>query len=204
MRRKIKMSKLGHRNGKITCIGCVEPNLGAINEGGLWRCRCDCGNERYVRGYSLRTGKRGPKSCGCSTKEEIAQGSIRRRKYDQATINYYYLVHKVSAKSLDETPLTKEEWYKIVLLPCFYCGTVETRNIGRRKGRIKGTHVKYTPEELDRYDVKMNGVDRVDSSLGYFVENCVPCCEMCNLMKKDYTQDEFLEKVKLIHNKHNL
>jgi len=29
----------------------------------------------------------------------------------------------------------------------------------------------------------INGIDRIDNSKGYFLENCVPCCSMCNIMK---------------------
>jgi hypothetical protein len=37
-----------------------------------------------------------------------------------------------------------------------------------------------------------NGVDRVDSGRGYTVDNCVPCCKFCNLMKRNYTPEFFL------------
>ena len=37
------------------------------------------------------------------------------------------------------------------------------------------------------------GVDRVDSSRGYFVDNCVPCCKKCNMMKLTHSTNEFYE-----------
>ena len=33
------------------------------------------------------------------------------------------------------------------------------------------------------------GIDRVDSSLGYTVDNVVPCCRMCNIIKLDHDND---------------
>ena len=30
---------------------------------------------------------------------------------------------------------------------------------------------------------KLNGVDRVDSAVGYSESNCVSCCATCNMMK---------------------
>jgi len=36
-----------------------------------------------------------------------------------------------------------------------------------------------------------NGIDRVDSALGYTVDNCVPCCGECNVMKKTLSDIEF-------------
>ena len=45
---------------------------------------------------------------------------------------------------------------------------------------------------------KLNGIDRVDSELGYWPSNMVPCCSKCNLMKKDLSRDAFLEHAKRI------
>ncbi len=36
-----------------------------------------------------------------------------------------------------------------------------------------------------------NGIDRVENDLGYTVENCVPCCYMCNFMKGRLSLREF-------------
>ena len=36
------------------------------NDNAIWKCICDCGNERKVKGIDLRAGRR--KSCGCSRK----------------------------------------------------------------------------------------------------------------------------------------
>lgn len=64
------------------------------------------------------------------------------------------------------------DWFKdIVESDCFYCG---------------------------RYD-NPNGIDRLDSSLGHIIENCVPCCKRCNQMKWDMPLEEFKEHVKLIY-----
>ena len=47
---------------------------------------------------------------------------------------------------------------------------------------------------------EINGIDRIDSSKEYSLDNCVPCCEMCNKMKNTYTQDVFFEKITQIYN----
>jgi hypothetical protein len=37
------------------------------------------------------------------------------------------------------------------------------------------------------------GIDRIDNDLGYIVNNCVPCCKLCNLTRNRlYTHDEFI------------
>ena len=39
---------------------------------------------------------------------------------------------------------------------------------------------------------KLNGIDRQDSSVGYIIENCVPCCTTCNYAKQQLSPDEFV------------
>lgn len=52
----------------------------------MWRCECDCGNEKVVRGCDLRSGH--TQSCGCLHKETVTthgntrnHGTIRSRLY---------------------------------------------------------------------------------------------------------------------------
>jgi len=45
------------------------------------------------------------------------------------------------------------------------------------------------------------GIDRVDSSLGYYTDNSVPCCSTCNVMKMDSNVDDWLNHmVKILEN----
>jgi len=45
----------------------------------------------------------------------------------------------------------------------------------------------------------MNGVDRVNNKIGYRVDNCVPCCSVCNIMKNTLGVADFLAHVQRIH-----
>lgn len=54
------------------------------------------------------------------------------------------------------------------------------------------------------YSYTYNGIDRVDSSKGYEFDNIVTCCGDCNLMKRDMSYDDFLNKIKRISNYLNL
>lgn len=49
----------GQRFGRLTVLNRVGPQKGAS----MWKCRCDCGNEKIVCGAQLRAGH--PLSCGC-------------------------------------------------------------------------------------------------------------------------------------------
>ena len=43
-------------------------------------------------------------------------------------------------------------------------------------------------------DNPCNGLDRIDNSVGHIKENCVPCCQLCNVTRMDnYSHQEFLE-----------
>lgn len=43
----------------------------------IWHCKCECGNEKDVDGYSLRSGQ--SKSCGCLSKEKAAERCREKR-----------------------------------------------------------------------------------------------------------------------------
>ncbi len=75
--------------------------------------------------------------------------------------------------------ITREEYNDIIFRCCYMCGR-----------ESNGEHV--------------NGIDRVDNSLGYatymtddnvIVDNCEACCTECNLMKNNHDHDVFLEKL---------
>lgn len=56
---------LNLRNKRFGLLIAIEP-VGRSNARGLlWRCRCDCGNEKLVRTGLLRRKRGGTKSCGC-------------------------------------------------------------------------------------------------------------------------------------------
>jgi len=50
--------------------------------------------------------------------------------------------------------------------------------------------------------MEMVGLDRVDNDIGYTVENTVPCCTMCNIMKQSFGVDAFIARVHLIAANH--
>lgn len=62
--------------GKLTAINPVGKQGQSI----LWRCVCDCGNEKIVRGNNLTTGA--VQSCGCLRNEShIKHGGSKTRLY---------------------------------------------------------------------------------------------------------------------------
>lgn len=73
--------------------------------------------------------------------------------------------------------LTDTQVMDIVVRPCYYCGNLPSE----RRGHWKSYCVQF-----------VNGLDRIDSKIGYVSENVVSCCKMCNRMKSNYGKEEFL------------
>lgn len=78
-----------------------------------------------------------------------------------------------------EFTLTKQEFYDIVRNACAMCGKVNSK-----------TH--------------HNGVDRMDSDIGYIPSNCQCSCFNCNQMKGVWTMTQVKEKLTLIHSLHGV
>lgn len=67
---------------------------------------------------------------------------------------------------------------------------------------------------LDEFEILLNGsckycgkdkawgVDRVDSSTGYFTDNCVSCCRMCNQVKMHHPVSEMYAHIEKMLNHH--
>lgn len=82
----------------------------------------------------------------------------------------YYEKLKNAFERQKDFQLTLDEFQKLVTKPCFYCGL---RAFNGPK--------------------KIHGIDRVDNTLGYTVDNCVTCCKLCNYFKLNNTKDDFID-----------
>ena len=100
----------------------------------------------------------------------------------QSHVNIIYGHYKRSAKERNlDFSLTKEQVRELIEQDCYYCG---------QKPVARFTAVGCAG------DYESNGIDRVDNSKGYVLDNCVPCCKMCNFAKRDSTVEEFTEWIK--------
>lgn len=76
--------------------------------------------------------------------------------------------------------LTDEQFYDLVSRECHYCGTPPMQQ------------VRIVREERRLSKEKLNGIDRVNSDLGYVISNCVPCCKNCNFAKLTFSEQDFI------------
>ncbi len=190
---KVKIEyHIGKTYGKLTIVEPV-PNNGKYPK--KWILRCDCGNT-VVRTIAHASSV---VSCGCMLKAEnnpkIGEAHRAQRKFGVVTVNKNYNSHKFNGRGSNGY-LSRVDWESIVFKPCHYCGGIDTKSVGKIRDR---KYLDFDEESRLRYDVKLNGVDRVDNSVGYILSNCVPCCVVCNFMKHKLSAEEFINKVKSIY-----
>jgi len=150
--------------GRLSVIG--ETPDRAIVGRPKWFCKCDCGNELWVDSYKLLDSH--TKSCGCLQKES------RMKKQGEAGLNAVIRGYKKNAQKRNLLwELSDEQVKDITSKSCFYCDA-------EPKNEIKA-HVG----ENGRY--LYNGIDRLDNNAGYTINNVVPCCYRCNILKKDFS-----------------
>ncbi|KKN85544.1 hypothetical protein LCGC14_0278670 [marine sediment metagenome] len=172
-----RLELTGQKFGRLTVI-----KFSHINENvhGCWKCKCDCGNEKIIVGFRLKSGV--TKSCGCLNwdQQRLPEGVAARNR----ALNS----HKANAKARNlDHDLTDEQILALHKENCYYCGSPPS-NVQQSKNGL------YT----------YNGIDRVDSNIGYTIGNSVPCCSNCNYSKRDRSYEEFKAWIKQTHSHLNL
>lgn len=169
-RYKDYFQKVGNKYGKLTVIEQLDQNQPI-----RWKCKCDCGNIVIKKSKALCNRHNNSKtSCGCHRIKLPNSG---------AAINRYCLEYKKSAKKRGLSfELSMDEFKLLISKNCFYCGISPSNLVNKR----------YTNGVL------VNGIDRIDSNIGYTTTNVVPCCKECNYAKRTLTKDKFLGWVKRI------
>lgn len=102
-------------------------------------------------------------------KPRIDKGKPRVKYKPTLSTRYRQYLGRANRKGLPFA-LTTEEFNHLLSSQCVYCGS--------------GSRIT---------------IDRVDSSLGYTIDNCVPACYVCNIMKYSWDRDEFLAHVVKIY-----
>jgi hypothetical protein len=163
-------------NNKLRCEECLEKERIKDNikykekHEDLTKC-LGCAKEIT----ELLEGIRGDKVQRCADcysklrKTEDNRG-VRERNYlaeKKANMEKYFTGYINSAKNINiRFDLTREQFNDLVLTPCFYCSSYN--------------------------ELEVIGIDRINSSKNYTLENCVPCCKTCNYMKGTLTRKAFI------------
>lgn len=143
-----------------------------------WKCLCDCGKICFRNSTGLLRVKH--PSCGC-------QRNIKSTLPDNLSLKRaVVLAYRTNAAKKGLVfDLKEEDIFDLIFKDCYYCGVAPSNCLKtrKRKGRI------YRPERDQ--ELIYNGIDRIDSKVGYIKSNCVPCCCICNISKNDMSLEEW-------------
>lgn len=154
----------------------------------------ECNKEFVVDGRNLRSGlSKRCVQCGLKSTRRKQTGKMKSVGIEPKLASYMklYSHYKIRAiRKHREFTLSLERFIELLKGNCKYCGT-EPRKLSQP---LKGS--KYSSEKLELSTIKFNGLDRVDSNIGYTEENSVTCCEMCNKAKLDWPIEVFEDWIK--------
>lgn len=182
-----KKKFIGKTNGVLECIDIkrvYKPKTGSHIIMAICKCnKCEAITE--VRSDRLlASGKFIPKSCSNCVNDIYRETTLNRyyRLYNCTGEEYQIRLHnrkrlisiKNNAQARDlKFLLSDEQAINLLHQNCYYCNK----------------------EEAD-------GIDRIDSNKDYTIDNCVPCCKICNVMKNKFSNDVFFTQIKKIYKNH--
>lgn len=172
----------GLRKGKLVA---VKINSQDKNKRFLWFCKCDCGGEKILRMSTFKEGK--ITSCGC---ERVSHNRHNDRKYAIIKNLYNSTIKKRSKKWKDGQFITLAEFEKLSFEKCFYCGCEPSQKISDRSFRPTSKSLEY---------IFVNGIDRINSNIGYIQGNVRSCCSHCNTAKNSLSENEFKNLINNIY-----
>ena len=180
--RKDLAQLIGKTIGRLT----AKEVVGYYTEGSVtrtaYRFECYCGNNYINTAKDIKRGH--TLSCGCLRKDTTKKTGKKNKIKDipsQSSFSRFYNQSVVSAKiRKKEFTLTESDFKSLVDSDCHYCGAKPSR-LFTSKNRIPYVY---------------NGIDRKNNSVGYLLENCLPCCTMCNFAKRDSEYETFIEWAK--------
>jgi hypothetical protein len=116
---------------------------------------------------------------------------VKRRKSSDKETAEKYLKNRMKKNARGKTwEISDKLFIELIYAVCFYCKKEPYRTVNPAKdsGLV----------QFENCEITYNGIDRVDSSLGYVTSNVVTCCFRCNRAKSDFSQTDFIEWAKLI------
>lgn len=182
IKRPYRKNLIGKRIGKLVVIQF----LGSREGNGLWKCKCDCGNEKEYISKLLNYGA--VRSCGCLQKEKASQHikTLAKQLKPETLINWVIAGYRHRAKEKGSVfGLSLEECSKLFSQNCHYC---------------KASPSSFKTNKTNTSQFYYNGIDRIDNSRGYEKDNVVSCCGQCNRAKGVLSQKDFYDWIQRVKN----
>jgi hypothetical protein len=162
----------GKKFGRLTAISLDYTNKFGVS---CWKFLCDCGTSVVCQRGAVVSGIQ--VSCGCYHKERLKGRKPPNKLPDgESALNALYGTYSRKAKRRGLTfDIPKENFRILISGNCSYCG-VSPMQV------FKGEFPNYL----------YNGIDRVNSNIGYTPDNSVTCCFVCNRAKSTMPLGNFL------------
>lgn len=147
-----------------------------------YNCKCHCGKDFILSKLQLKSIINHRKKLQCKNCHYYDKSLYIEEELKEKQLKAYLLEYKHGAirRGLD-FKLSDEEFKVLVYKNCYYCN--QSPKLSKRYNR--------------RYLV-VSGIDRIDSTKGYSIDNCTPCCSTCNKMKMVLSHDNFIKQCKKI------
>lgn len=139
-------------------------------------CTCVCGKNKLISFYRLLR-NRPILSCGCRKNRSMPDG--RKSSYE-ISLNYLFTAYKNGARSRNlEFEITLAQFETLIKQRCYYCDSLPEDYL--RELKLKKRKIS----------VPFNGLDRLKNNIGYYLNNVVPCCSICNRARSDMSLEDF-------------
>jgi len=178
----------GDKFGKFTVIKKAKHITAAGNVEWRWECTDEYGELCYKRARALyqeaeKHNQRIEKAQNAEYYEKMGMNQMGLRKHV-----FREYIRNAANRDIPMN-LKFEEFNELIGQNCYYCGAepVVHESLIDRSNKSEPM-------------LKHNGIDRLDSSIGYEKDNCVPCCYICNRAKAQLGTKEFLAHIKKIYN----
>jgi len=105
----------------------------------------------------------------------------KKQKQNRENKHSSFLNYRNKAKKFNRTFEIPENIFNLLLeTKCFYCG------------------IEPGYKNQNNKDNYFSSIDRVNNNIGYIINNVVPSCHKCNMIKKDYDYNIFIKQMEHI------
>ena len=147
---------IGRRYGRLIGLRESDPVIGKTKKHRRFWFKCDCGTEKIINPYNVRTGV--IVSCGCKLRESAAQSGRKSATHGESKTNEYRV-------------------YRAMLNRCYNPKVDRYPNYGGRgifvceRWRGEGGYQNYV-DDMGRKPSPRHSIDRIDIDGPYSPENC--------------------------------
>lgn len=166
--------------GRLEVLRRAEDKIGCYGQPIVqWECRCECGDIVYRRTHHLKRGN-------CSCKKCKAIEEAKKWGFEEIRQHHWATIQRQAAKREIEFGISVQYAWDLFLKQ-------------NRRCALSGLPISFSSTKQGHATGETTAsLDRIDSSKGYIESNIQWLHKWVNLMKSDFTQDEFLNYCRVI------